>query len=219
LRRPRSLADEVPASTASILFLNVCASIAESEYEKRFCQDLVSDFMNHLGGLLDIANRIELIMSGFELKGRCLIKKGVSVEDPSVCEGSVDDGLVVVGRGMQFFVNRDFRSAVYRVDGACTVAVGAVPNLYEIETVSKAKKPGVAACYKSTAYVAVGPCSFSDLPKLAEKAADLAEGRYSEIYERCHQRWKDARSEEVVSLVEELTHKRHLELLEEGERR
>jgi 3-deoxy-D-arabino-heptulosonate 7-phosphate (DAHP) synthase len=206
-----------------MLFLNVCASVAESEYEKRFCLDLVGDFMKHLGGLLDIANRIELLMRGFELKGRCLIKKGVSVEDPSVCEGSLDDGLVIVGSRMQVFIDRELRSAVYRVGGACTVTIGDVLDFINVgaEVLSR-RKPGIVLSHEKTACVAVGPCSFSDLPKLAEKAAALAEGRYSEIYERCHQRWKDARSEEVVSLVEELTHKRHLDLLEEleeGERR
>jgi len=219
LRRPRSLADEVPASTASILFLNVCASVAESEYEKRFCLDLVGDFMKHLGGLLDVADRIELLMRGFELKGRCLIKKGVSVEDPSVCEGSLDDGLVIVGSRMQVFIDRELRSAVYRVGGACTVTIGDVLDFINVgaEALTR-REPGIVLSHVKTAYVAVGPCSFSDLPKLAEKATALAEGKYSEIRERCRQRWKSASGEEVMSLVRELTHKRHLDLLEELEK-
>jgi len=218
LRRPRSLADVVSAPTASALFLNVCASVAESEYEKRFCLDLADDFMNHWRGLSDVANRIELFMSGFELKGRCLVKRGVSVEDPSVCDGSLDDGLVIVGSRMQVFIDRELRSAVYRVGGACTVTIGDVLDFINIGTeAASRRKPGIVWSHEKTACVAVGPCSFSDLPKLAEKAAALAEGKYSEIRERCRQRWKSASSEEVVSLVRELTHKRHLDLLEELE--
>jgi hypothetical protein len=207
--------DEVPAPAAGKLFLNVCASIAESEYEKQFCLDLVGDLVNHWSGLSSVADRIEMFMSGFELRGRCLVKKGVSVEDPSVCEGSVDGGLLIVGSRMQVFINRDLGSAVYRVDGACTVTVGEVSDMAGIEAVSKARKPGIIDCYKGIARVAVGPCSFSDLPKLAEKAADLAEGKYAEIYERCYQRWKHASGGELASLVEELAFKRHIDLLEE----
>jgi hypothetical protein len=158
-----------------------------------------------------------MFMGMLELRGRCLVKKGVEVEDPSVCEGSVDGGLVVVGSRMQVFIDRELRSAVYRVGGMCAVTIGKVPDsIEEIEAVS-GKKPGIVWSHEKTAYVAVGPCSFSDLPELAERAAALAEGKYSEIYERCRQRWKSASSEEVVSLVRELTRKRHLDLLEELE--
>ena len=207
----------MPAPDVATLFSNICASVARSKLEEQVCVDLVGDFMKNWSGLRSTADRIKMFMGMFELKGRCLVKKGVEVEDPSVCEGSVDDGLVIVGSRMQVLINRDLSSAVYRVDGSCAVAVGEVPNLYGIETISKARKPGVVACYKGLAHVAVGPCSFSDLPKLAEKAAALAEGKYSEIYERCYQRWRDASGEEVVSLVRELTYKRHLDLLEELE--
>jgi len=222
MRRLGSLVGEVPAGVIAALLSNICVSVAQSDLERRVCVDLVGDFMKNWSGLRSAADRVETFMGRFELRGRCLVEKGVEVEDPSVCAGSVDDGLVIVGRGMQVVLNRDLRSAVYRVDGSCAVAIGEIPSLYGIETMSKARKPGVIACYEGLAHVAVGRCSFSDLPKLAEKAAALAGGRYSEIYKRCYQKWRDASGEEVVSLVEELTHKRHLDLLEElgeGERR
>jgi hypothetical protein len=217
LRRLRPPAEDAALMRAAVsLFSNICASVAGGEYERRVCLDLVDELVKHRSGLSDVASRFELLVSGFELKGRCLVKRGVSVEDPSVCEGSLDDGLVIVGSMMQVFIDRELRSAVYRVGGACTVTIGEVPDFTEIEPVPR-KKPGIVWSIKKTACVAVGPCGFSDLPKLAEKAANLAEGKYSEIYERCHQRWKGASSEEVVSLVRELTHKRHLDLLEELE--
>jgi hypothetical protein len=210
--------DAALVRAASLLFSNTCASVAEGEHERRFCLDLTSELLEHWRELSSVAGRIELLMSGFELKGRCLVKRGVSVEDPSVCEGSLDDGLVIVGSRMQVFIDRELRSAVYRVGGACTVTIGDVLDFIDVgaEVLSR-RKPGIVWSHKKTACVAVGPCSFSDLPKLAEKAAALAEGRYSEIHERCHQRWKSASSEEVASLVRELTHKRHLDLLEELE--
>jgi hypothetical protein len=217
LRRLRSPAEDAALMhAAGTLFSNICASVAGSEYERRACLDLAGELAEHWSGLSSVAKRIELLMSGFELKGRCLVKRGVSVEDPSVCEGSVDGGLLIVGSRMQVFIDRELRSAVYRVGGVCTVTIGEVPDFIGIEAVSR-KKPGIVWSLERTACVAVGPCSFSDLPKLAEKATALAEGRYSEIYERCHQRWKGASGEEVASLVRELTHKRHLDLLEELE--
>jgi hypothetical protein len=119
---------------------------------------------------------------------------------------------------MQVFIDRELRSAVYRVGGACTVTIGDVLDFINIGTeAASRRKPGIVWSHEKTACVAVGPCSFSDLPKLAEKAVALAEGKYSEIRERCRQRWKSASSEEVASLVRELTHKRHLDLLEELE--
>lgn len=217
LHRLGSLAGEVPAPAIATLFSNICASVAQGKLEEQVCVDLAGDFMKNWSGLWGIADRLKRFMDMFELKGRCLVKKGVEVEDPSVCEDSVDGGLLVVGSRMQVFIDRELRSAVYRVGGACTVAIGEVPDITAIEAMLKTRKPGIISCYKGHARIAVGPCSFSDLPKLAEKAAALADGRYSEIYERCHQRWKSASNEEVVSLARELTHKRHLDLLEELE--
>jgi hypothetical protein len=218
LLRLGSLAGEVPAPTIATLLSNICASVARSDLERQACVDLVGDFMKNWRGLRGAANRIEMFMGRFELRGRCLVERGVEVEDPSVCEGSVDDGLVVVGSRMQVFIDRELRSAVYRVGGACTVTIGDVLDFIDVgaEALSR-REPGIVWSHVKTACVAVGPCSFSDLPKLAEKATALAEGKYSEIRERCRQRWKSASGEEVVSLVRELTHKRHLDLLEELE--
>jgi hypothetical protein len=217
LHRLDSLVGEVPAPAIATLFSNICASVAQSKLEEQVCVDLVGDFMKNWSGLRGIAGRLKMFMGMFELKGRCLVKRGVEVEDPSACEGSLDGGLLIVGSRMQVFIDRELRSAVYRVDGSCAVAIGEIPSLYGIETLSKAKKPGVVACYEGLAHVAVGPCSFSDLPKLAEKAINLAEGKYSEIYKRCYQKWRDASGEEVSSLLRELAFKRHIDLLEELE--
>ena len=219
LLQPPSEGDRERVRAAGILFISVCSSAAPSEHDRKRCVDLAYDLLSHWNNHVSAALRIEWFMRHFELRGRCLVEKGVGVDDPSVCEGDPDSGLLVVGSRMQAFIGRGLRSAVYRVGGACTVVIGGVPtDLYEIEAAAGGRRPGLTRYHERGAYVAVGPCSLGDLPRLAERAAALAEGEYSKIYKRCHQRWRSASSEELASLVRELTHRRHLDLLEELER-
>lgn len=133
---------------------------------------------------------IEEVMGRFELKGRCLVEKGVSVEDPSVCEGDPGEGLVVVGSRMQLFVNRLARGAVVRAGGSCAAAVGAM-NAWSLRALRKlrAGRRGLLDHDEYGAVFAVGRCSLGDLPRLAEEALDL---HYRGVYEDCKIVWGDS---------------------------
>jgi hypothetical protein len=214
LRNQLSLMDNRLASAVAVLLSNICASVAGDEHERKYCKKLINDFFDHWGALWSTASRVETLMGRFELRGRCLVERGVGVEDPAVCEGGVDGGLLIIGRGMQALIGRDFSYAVHRVDGVCTMTIGDVPDIEGISATLERGR-GLIWSTRRAARVAVGPCSISDLPRLAEAAAELAKGKYSEIYERCSQRWRGASEEERRSCVLELVHRRHVDLLKE----
>ena len=169
-----------------------------------------------------VAKGIEEVLSRYELKGRCLVEKGVEVEVPSVCEGSLDDGLVIVGSRMQFFVNRSARGAVARLGGACAVAVGDEDAWsYSALEELRAGRRGLLYYEDYGAVFAVGQCNLSDLPKLAEEAW---RARYHSIYNGCSIRWEPGESEwepeeveEAKSIAEDEELERDLKLLRELE--
>jgi len=169
-----------------------------------------------------VAKGIEEVLSRFEFKGRCLVEKGVEVEVPSVCEGSIDDGLVIVGSRMQFFVNRSARGVVARLGGACAVAVGDEEAWsYSALEELRVGRRGLLYYENYGAVFAAGRCSLSDLPKLAEEAQ---RARYRNIYNGCsimwepwESEWEPEEVEEAKSIVEDEELERDLKLLRELE--
>jgi hypothetical protein len=121
------------------------------------------------------------VLGRFELRGRCLVERGVSVEDPSVCEGSLDGGLLVVGSRMQFFVDGKVRNTVARVGDLCAVAVGGGLYDWALDEL-KAGRTGLLDYDGSVAQISVKGCRVEDMPRLAERAAKTP---YREIYKIC----------------------------------
>jgi len=193
------------------LFHAVCTASSVSEEECDRIYDKSREAMMELtfaGKLLEdrykpVAEAVRNVISRFELKGRCLVEKGVEVEDPSVCEGSLDDGLVIVGSRMQFFVNRQARGAVARVGGMCAVAVGA-SSAWGHWALDKLRsgRLGLLEYDEVGAVLSVGTCGLGDLPRLAEEAADLT---YSEVYDGCRIEWgrEGEETEEELEAEEE----------------
>jgi hypothetical protein len=193
------------------LFHAACTASSVSEEECDRIYDKSREAMMELtfaGKLLEdrykpVAEAVRKVISRFELKGRCLVEKGVSVEDPSVCEGSIDDGLVIVGSRMQFFVNRQARGAVARVGDACAVAVGA-SSAWGHWALDKLRsgRLGLLEYDEVGAVLSVGTCGLGDLPRLAEEAAILT---YSEVYDGCRIEWgrEGEETEEELEAEEE----------------
>jgi hypothetical protein len=164
--------------------------------------------------LREAMEKVNEVLGRFELRGRCLVEKGVGVEDPSICEGDLDSGLLVIGSRMQFFVDGRVRGAVARAGGVCSVAVGessawAPWVLDEL----KAGRLGLLN-YDEDGAVILVPCGLGDVPRLAGRAAEM---RYREIYEEIYSMCKafgDDRAEsEALSKAEKLELDSCLELL------
>jgi hypothetical protein len=140
--------------------------------------------------------KVDEVLGRFELRGRCLVEKGVRVDDPSICEGDPGRGLLVVGSRMQFFVDRWVRGVGARAGGMCAVAVGessawAPWVLGRLET----GEPGLLE-YNATGAVLLAPCGLGDLPRLAERAAEV--GDYENIYDSCKAGWGGEEEDVVV---------------------
>jgi len=157
-----------------------------------------------------VAEAAREVLDRFELRGRCLVERGVEVEDPSVCEGDPGEGLVIVGSRMQFFVNRQARGAVARVGGMCAVAIdrGELDDWALREL--KAGRTGLLKHDSVAALISVRGCRVEDMPRLAERAAEMP---YREIFESCGAFGDERAESEALSKAEELELNSCLELL------
>jgi hypothetical protein len=150
------------------------------------------------------------VLDRFELRGRCLVEKGVGVEDPSVCEGSLDGGLLIVGSRMQFFVDGEMRNAVARVGDLCAVAIGSGRLGDRALRELKAGRTGLLEHDGATALISVRGCRLGDMPRLAERAAEMP---YREIFKSCEPFGDEEAEGEALSKAERLELERCLELL------
>jgi len=150
------------------------------------------------------------VLGRFELRGRCLVERGVGVEDPAVCEGGADGGLLIVGSRMQFFVDGEARTTVARAGDLCAVAIdrGELDDWALREL--KAGRTGLLKHDGVAALISVRGCRVEDMPRLAERAAKMP---YREIFESCVAFGDERAESEALSKAEELELNSCLELL------
>ena len=177
------------------LLYHVCIAAGISEDE---CADIMVDYKEAMATkpgpdalsrvaaafkLREVMKGVNEVLGRFELRGRCLVEKGVRVDDPSICEGDLDSGLVIIGSRMQFFVDGRVRGAVARAGGVCAVAVGESDawKTWVLDGL-KAGAPGLLD-YDGGGAIILVPCGLGDLPRLAERAAEVSD--YGEVYESC----------------------------------
>jgi len=123
------------------------------------------------------------VMERFEVKGSCLVERGVKVEDPSVCEGDINERLTVIGSRMQFTVDSSFHNVAIRSNGSCIISIGNDRPFGSLEIRRlRAGKPGLIGYDEVSASFMVGQCSPSDLPNLVKEAEELD---YSDVYYDC----------------------------------
>ena len=131
------------------------------------------------------------VMERFEIKGSCLVERGVNVEDPSLCEGDINERMTVIGSRMQFSVDSSLHNMVIRLNGTCTVSTGEETPLkpYNIRRMRSGKR-GLLGYDEVGAIFTVGQCSLSDLPHLLEETRKLD---YDDVYYDCriNTNWDD----------------------------
>jgi hypothetical protein len=139
------------------------------------------------------------VMERFEIKGSCLVERGVNVEDPSVCGGDIDERMTVIGSRMQFSVDSSLHNMVIRFNGACIVSTGEETPLkpYNIRRLRSGKR-GLLGYDEVNAIFSVGQCGLSDLPRLLEETKKL---NYGDVYYEC--RVNESWDEESKSPEEE----------------
>ena len=157
-----------------------------------------------------VAEAAREVLGRFELRGRCLVERGVGVEDPAVCEGGADGGLLIVGSRMQFFVDGEARTTVARAGDLCAVAIdrGELDDWALREL--KAGRTGLLKHDGVAALISVRGCRVEDMPRLAERAAKMP---YREIFESCVAFGDEGAESEALSKAEELELNSCLELL------
>jgi hypothetical protein len=144
---------------------------------------------------------IREVMERFELRGSCLVERGVEVGDPSLCEGSVDGGLVVMGSRMQLSVDGSLRSAAVRVNGVCAVGVGGgFPWMPWVLKRLRSGARGLIGYDEAGAVFAVGQCGIGDLPRLVGEASGL---KYEDVYYDCRVATGEEEDAEFEAMDEE----------------
>jgi len=123
------------------------------------------------------------VMERFEMKGSCLVERGVNVEDPSVCEDDINERMTVIGSRMQFSVDSSLHNMVIRLNGTCIVSTGEETPLkpYNIRKMRSGKR-GLIGYDEVGAIFSVGQCNISDLPRLLEETRKLD---YGDVYYEC----------------------------------
>ncbi|MCI4408742.1 MAG: hypothetical protein JHC26_06595 [Thermofilum sp.] len=165
--------------------------LASSIDEKR-CDEIYENVHNTMYGyLFDVDQKtrenavrgVKEVMDRFEVKGSCLVERGVKIEDPSVCEGDINERLTVIGSRMQFSVDSSFHNIAIRSNGSCAVSISEDSpfrslNIREL----RAGKPRLIGYDEVGASFMVGQCGLSDLPNLVKDAEKL---NYGDVYYDC----------------------------------
>jgi hypothetical protein len=194
-----------------------CADIMR-EYKEAMAFEPGPDALSRVTAafkLRTVMEKVNEVLDRFELRGRCLVEKGVGVKDPSVCEGDLDGGLLIVGSGMQFLVDGEVRTAVARMGDLCAVALGRGEVGYWALDELKAGRAGLLGHDGSYAVISVRGCRVEDMPRLAERAAKVP---YREIFKRCEAFGDEAAEGKALSKAEEREIDECLKLLGELER-
>jgi hypothetical protein len=189
-----------PARGAELGALNLLyTACISSSLDKEECDRIY--WRSYWGSGEELREAAREVLGRFELRGRCLVEKGASVEDPSVCEGSVDGGLLIVGSRMQFFVDGKVRKTVARVGDLCAVAVGGGElDDWALDEL-KAGRTGLLKHDGAAAMISVKGCRVEDMPMLAERAAKTP---YREIFKGCEVFGEEEAESEALSKAEEL---------------
>jgi hypothetical protein len=160
------------------------AACLASTGDPQRCRLLAGLLRDHalFGGRLD-AREVREVLDRFELRGSCLVEKGVEV-DPRACRGS---GLLVVGRRGAALLLRG-SAAGLALGGECAVAVGQADALdAAFQRSLRGLRPveeGLLEAWQGGAVVGVGACGPELLAELAgrlERAGD----RYPKLYREC----------------------------------
>ncbi|WP_288007631.1 hypothetical protein [Thermofilum sp.] len=168
------------------LVYGVC--LASSIDEER-CKEIYDDVHDTMfGNVVEVDPKIrenavrgvKEVMERFEVRGSCLVEKGVKIEDPSVCEGDINERLTVIGSRMQFSVDSSFHNMAIRFNGTCIVGKGEeMPlkpwNLRKLHS----SRLGLIEYDEASAVFSVGRCNINDLPNLVKEAEELD---YGDVY-------------------------------------
>jgi hypothetical protein len=171
------------------LVYGIC--LASSIDEKR-CKEIYEDVHETMfGHVVEVDQKtrenavrgIKEVMDRFEVKGSCLVERGVEIEDPSVCEGDIDERLTVIGSKMQFSVDSSFHNMAIRFNGACVVSKGDESPLkpWNLKKLQSSRR-GLIEYDEVSAVFSVGRCSISDLPNLVREVEELD---YGDVFHEC----------------------------------
>lgn len=161
------------------------AACLASTGDPQRCRLLADRLRDHalFGERLD-AGEVGEVLDRFELRGSCLVERGVEV-DPRACRGG--GGLLVVGRRGAALLLRG-SAAGLALEGECAVAVGQADALdAAFQRSLRGLKPveeGLLEAWQGGAVVGIGACGPERLAELAvrlERAGD----RYPKLYREC----------------------------------
>ena len=160
------------------------AACLASTGDPQRCRLLADRLRDHalFGERLD-AGEVGEVLGRFELRGSCLVERGVEV-DPRACRGG---GLLVVGRmGAALLLGGS--AAGLALGGECAVAVGRADALdAAFQRSLRGLKPveeGLLEAWRGGAVVGIGACKPERLAELAGRL-ERAGGRYPKLYGEC----------------------------------